>query len=71
MDKINKSSGYYIKTIRWADYKDDGLLPVIPWAPHIKQVSYTTANLATHFNQGLSKSDSGVWTTVKSKKKRR
>lgn len=40
-----------------SDYDDDDLLPVIPWAPHIKQVSL--------------KSESNEWTTVKSKKKHR
>ena len=44
-------------TKRWADYEDDDLLPIIPWAPHIKQVSV--------------KSEPSEWTTVKSKKKRR
>lgn len=50
--------GSNIETKRWADYDDDDdLLPIIPWAPHIKQVSL--------------KSESSEWTTVKSKKKRR
>jgi hypothetical protein len=62
---------YDTNTKKWADYEDDGLLPVVPWALHIKQVSHTTTNLVTHFNQDSSKSDSGEWTTVKSKKKRR
>lgn len=44
-------------TKRWADYEDDDLLPIIPWAPHVKQVSL--------------KSEPSEWTTVKSKKKRR
>jgi hypothetical protein len=42
-------------TKRWADYDDDDLLPIIPWALHIKQVSV--------------KSEPSEWTTVKSKKK--
>lgn len=42
---------------KWADYNDDDLLPVIPWAPHIQSFS--------------NKSDSGGWTTVKSKKNRK
>lgn len=41
----------------WADYEDDYLLPIIPWAPHVKQVSL--------------KPDTTEWTTVKSKKKRK
>ena len=45
------------ETKRWADYEDDYLLPIIPWAPYIKQVSL--------------KPEFGEWTTVKSKKKRR
>lgn len=45
----------YTETKHWSDYDDDDLLPVIPWAPHIKQVSI--------------KSNSDEWTTVKSKKK--
>ena len=45
------------ETKRWADYKDDDLLPIIPWAPHVKQVSI--------------KSETSKWITVKSKKKRR
>ena len=42
---------------KWSDYDDDDLLPVIPWAPHIKSISY--------------KYDSGGWSTVKSKKNRK
>jgi hypothetical protein len=45
------------ETKRWADYEDDYLLPIIPWAPYVKQVSL--------------KPEFGEWTTVKSKKKRR
>lgn len=45
------------ETKRWADYEDDDLLPIIPWATHVKQVSI--------------KSETSEWTTVKSKKKRR
>ena len=47
----------YNQTKRWADYEDDDLLPIIPWAPHVKQVSL--------------KSETSEWTTVKSKKKRK
>lgn len=65
MDKINKSSDYYIKTIRWADYKDDDLLPVIPWKPNIKQYTYKT-NESSEWKTGSSE-----WITVKSKNKRR
>jgi len=43
-------------TKRWADYEDDDLLPIIPWATHVKLVSL--------------KSEPSEWTTVKSKKKR-
>jgi hypothetical protein len=53
------SFGSNTETKRWADYEDedDDLLPIIPWAPHVKQVSL--------------KSEPSEWTTVKSKKKRR
>ena len=44
-------------TKRWADYDCDDILPIIPWAPHIKQVSL--------------KPQPCEWTTVKSKKKRK
>jgi hypothetical protein len=47
----------YNQTKCWADYEDDDLLPIIPWAPHVKQVSL--------------KSETSEWTTVKSKKKRK
>lgn len=48
----------YNQTKFWADYEDDDdLLPIIPWAPHVKQVSL--------------KSEPNEWTTVKSKKKRK
>jgi hypothetical protein len=43
------------QTKRWADYEDNDLFPIIPWAPHVKQVSL--------------KSEPRKWTTVKSKKK--
>ena len=43
------------ETKRWADYEDDDFLPIIPWAPHVKQVS--------------PKSDTNEWITVNSKKK--
>lgn len=46
-------------TKQWADYDDDddNLLPIIPWAPHVKPVSL--------------KSEPSEWITVKSKKKRK
>jgi len=45
----------------WADYDDDDyILPIIPWAPHIKSVSIK-----------LQPNESQEWTTVKSKKKRK
>lgn len=47
----------YNQTKCWADYEDDDLFPIIPWAPHVKQVSL--------------KSQTSEWTTVKSKKKRK
>ena len=50
----NLSSSYQTK--RWADYEDDYLLPIIPWAPYIKQISL--------------KYQPNEWTIVKSKKKR-
>ena len=55
------------ETKRWTDYEDDDLLPIIPWAPHIKQVSLKTqpSQLTT------VKSEPSQWTTVKSKKKRK
>lgn len=40
---------------RWADYKDDDLLPIIPWVYDVKNVSI--------------KSEPCEWTTVKSRKK--
>ena len=43
------------KTKRWADYKDDDLFPIIPWAPYVKPVSMNPKP--------------NEWTTVKSKKK--
>ena len=49
--------GSNIVTKRWADYEEHDLLPIIPWAPHVKQVSL--------------KSQTSEWTTVKSKKKRK
>ena len=54
---FGSSFGSNNETKRWADYEDDDLLPIIPWAPHVKQVSL--------------KSEPSEWTTVKSKKKRR
>lgn len=57
MHSYCSSFGSTTKTKRWADYDDDDLLPIIPWAPHIKQVSL--------------KSEPCEWTTVKSKKKRK
>lgn len=57
MQSNYSSFGTHIETKRWADYDDDDFLPIIPWAPHVKQVSL--------------KSEPSEWTTVKSKKKRR
>ena len=56
-DSFRSYFAYNTQIKRWADYEDDDLLPIIPWAPHVKQVSLQT-----------KPSD---WTTVKSKKKRR
>ena len=56
-DSFGSYFAYNTQIKRWADYEDDDLLPIIPWAPHVKQVSLQT-----------QPSD---WTTVKSKKKRR
>jgi len=45
----------------WADYDhDDDILPIIPWAPHIKSVSIK-----------VQPNESQEWITVKSKKKRK
>ena len=58
MDSNYSSFVYYpTETKRWADYYDDDLLPIIPWAPHVKQIP------------NKSDSKSSEWTTVKSKKK--
>lgn len=57
MNDYHSSFSSYTETKRWSDYDDDDLLPVIPWAPHVKQI--------------LIKSESREWTTVKSKKKRK
>lgn len=48
------------QTKRWADYNDDELLPVIPWAPHVIAVTIK-----------YDKYEKSEWTTVKSKKKRK
>ena len=52
----NRSTSNRYPTRQWADYHED-FLPIIPWAPHVKQVSL--------------KSEPSEWTTVKSKKKRK
>ena len=53
----------------WADYDhDDDILPIIPWAPHIKSVSI---KLQSKEPQDFNHNDSHEWTTVKSKKKRK
>lgn len=53
----------------WADYdQDDDILPIIPWAPHIKSVSI---KLQSKEPQYFNYNDSKEWTTVKSKKKRK
>lgn len=54
-------------TKRWADYQDDELLPIIPWAPHVKPSSPKSETRKwTNVN-----SETRGWTTVKSKKKRK
>ena len=55
------------ETKRWTDYEDDDLLPIIPWAPHIKQVSLKSE--PSQFT--IVQSEYSKWTTVKSKKKRK
>ena len=55
MYSIRASFCSHTKTKRWADYEDDNLLPIIPWAQNIKQVSI--------------KSEPCEWITVKSNKK--
>lgn len=45
------------QTKRWADYNNDELLPVIPWAPNVMTV--------------IIKYEKSEWITVKSKKKRK
>lgn len=55
MYSIRASFCSHTKTKQWADYEDDNLLPIIPWAQNIKQVSI--------------KSEPCEWITVKSNKK--